>query len=385
MKSGKYILVVVALMGWASSRGTAKTLVTGVALRMNDQYNTSIDSLMKGIETAKALFEEKNQGVSINLKLYPHGPALSSVSDAADQIIKSGTPIVIGGELSEESIVLGDKLGPKSIVLITPTSSSPQVTENKPFAFRACFSDTQVADELAKFVKASLKPASVGVLQNVSSPYTDYLSSRFTDTYKTLLESESVSERKSIVVQKILRHTVDFSSNIDFFIANKVTHVAMFTHDYEITRFSIQAANKGFFPVYIGSDGWGNNEFVFENLVKNAPSGDKFIAYRNSYWKEDSKSAMVGDFQRTFQAKFHKNPDAWSAIAFDSAWIAFTAQNNAKNPTDGESIRQSFRQLQRLKLVTSDTFSFEKDNSPKKDLFIYKISKKGVTQEATLK
>ena len=373
------------LLSGNASAITKKTLDVGIVLRLNDKFNESIESMTTGIEAAKSLFEKRHPGVKINLHKYSHDAALESVVAATNRLSHDKIPAVIGGELSEESFVLRDKLGELKTVFITPTSSNPAVTEDHPYAFRACFSDRLVAGQLANFTIDYLKPKSIGVVHNVSSPYTDFLSKQFIETLNERFSKLGADKRIPVLEEKVLRDTMDFDTQIDHFMANKVTHVAMLVHQSDLVRFVLQASNKGYFPVYIGSDGWGNNEAVYKNLVKDSPHGSSFIGFRNSYWKEDTDTAMARAFREEYAKRNSHSPTPWSAISFDAAWVLFTAMEKAADPHDGEMIRQQLRSLHRLPVVTSKHFSFGPDNSPRKDLYIYKLDSHGINYEVSVK
>src|SRR5262249_3753841 len=144
-------------------------------------------------------------------------------------------------------------LGAGKVVFLTPTATNPAVTENRPYVFRMCFSDKDVAERMADLVVEQLKPKSIGVLHNVSSPYSDYLSRTFIATMQSKHQKKGIP----LIEEKVLRRGTDFSSGIDRFVAAQVSHVVMFTHDGDLIRFLTQSHGKRFYPVYIGSDGWG--------------------------------------------------------------------------------------------------------------------------------
>jgi branched-chain amino acid transport system substrate-binding protein len=324
MRFLKYQIVLVGVLLVSGRTGFGKNLVAGVALRFDDKFNGTVSLFKDGIECAKDLFEKQHKGTKIKLVHFSHSPELSSVVAAADKIIQSKIPAVVGAEMSDEAMVLGDRLGPHKIPLVSHTASSPQVTENKPFSFRVCFSDAQVGDLMAKYVIEKLKPKTIGVLHNISYAYSDYLSKRFVAAVGKETSVLNPNERPSIFMQKVLSRSQDFSEQIAFFKSHKVTHLAMFTVDSDFMRFVTQAEKSQFFPVFIGSDGWGTNGYVYQRYVKDSPSGEKFVAFRNSYWKEDAKSEMANLFREAFKKQFHETPNAWNAIGFDAAWVLFT-------------------------------------------------------------
>ena len=223
MKTGKLALLLFAAVfvtgaGMQTAEAAKrKTLDVAVVLRLNDKFNDTVAAMTTGIETAKAMFEAANPDVKIVLHRYPHGEDLESVVLAASRLVNDKIPAVIGGELSEESFVLRDKLAEKKIVFITPTSSNPAVTEGYPYAFRACFSDRLVAGQLANLVIDHLKPSAVGVMHNISSPYTDFLSKQFLETFNERMAKVDSKKKVPIFEQKVLRDTMDFDSQIRFF------------------------------------------------------------------------------------------------------------------------------------------------------------------------
>jgi branched-chain amino acid transport system substrate-binding protein len=357
----------------------AKTFRVGVALRFQDRTNTTATYFDEGIEIARKMFEAHHADSRIEIHRFGHDATMVSVSEAADRILRLKTPAVIGGEWTSEALVLSEKLGPAHVVLVTPTATNPDVTHNRPYTFRACFADDEVANRLARFTVETLHPKKIGVLQNISSPYTEYLSATF---------SESIAKGPSppeLLVQKVLGTAKDYGPQIDFFIAHHVTHLAMFTLDTDFREFVAQAGKKGFFPVYIGSDGWGPINTLYDTLIKGSPFGAKFVGYRNNYWREDAHTPMVNRFRIAFEAQYKRPPNATNAIGFDSAWVLFHAMRAAKNPDCGADIQAAMKTLPPLPVVTSDRFSFGPDNSPRKDLYVYRLDRRGLRYEARLK
>ena len=389
MKTGKALLSFILLSSFAPQVIAApakKTLEVGIVMRLEDKFNDTVAELMNGIETAQVLYQEMHPRTKIKLVKFKHKDELASVLAATESAIKAKMPAVIGGELSEESLVIGEKLGEKKIVFITPTSSNPDVTEGRPFAFRSCFSDKSVATQIANFVADHQKDVkAVGILHNISSPYTDYLSKQFAKAFADRMAGRPKKDQIPVYVERVIKDTPDYEPQIERFMNKGVTHVIMLAHQSTLLRFVLQASNKGYFPTYFGSDGWGSNEHLYKNLVVEAPNGKKFKGYRNSYWKEDSQSPMVTSFKNTFVRMNKRNPNAWSAIAFDAAWVLFLAMDRAKDPRSGESIREQMVKIKNEHLVTADQFTFGPDNSPEKDLYIYRIDGSGINYEMVLR
>ena len=363
----------------AKAENGKKVLNVGILFRLNDKYNDSVNELVTGIEAAQWKFEKDNPSIKITLHKYVHDESLSSVVTATQKVVDDKIPAVIGGELSEESIVMKDILNPKKIVFITPTSSNPQVTENAPYSFRTCFNDRDVANKLSDFVVDSLKAKVIGVIHNYSSPYTDYLAK----TMLVNLKARKDAKTYQVYEEKIEKDQSNYTKEINDLKSKNVTHILMPTHQSDLLRFLDQSSKVGYFPVYIGSDGWGTNENVFQKVISEGKNL-KFVAYRNYYINENFKSEQLSDFKETYQKLFKKKPRAWSAIGFDTAWLLFSAMKSA-SLENSESIRKHLFKIKNLQLLSTKNFKFGFENSPQKDLFIYKIDKNGSTYERTLR
>lgn len=376
------ILLLPTEQGLASTQ--KKILRAGVVLRHQDRFNQTVQYLRQGVDLARILYERDHSDIRIQLKDYTHTQKLETLVAVADEIIKDEMAAVIGTERSDEAIALGDRLAPSGVNLVTPTASNPKVTEGKPGVFRVCFEDSQVADRLAEFVLSKFSPKAVGVLHVTSTPYSNYLSTRFSERFSEIIKSRSSSAQIPLVVRKVLADRTNFDSEIQAFKDAGVTHVISLTYLSDFSQFVLQASQAGLFPVYFGSDGWGSNENVFDDLVKGNPSRQQFVAYRNSYWKEDSKAAPSTRFRREFEKKFKTSPNGLNAIAFDAAWVLFSAMRQAKNPASKDEVREQLKKVTLDSLVTAQKFSFGVGNAPKKELHIYKIGSAGIQYEATL-
>lgn len=159
--------------------------------------------------------------------------------------------MIVGGENSDEAMAIAETIKDKKIVLITPTSTNPKVTSGRPFVFRTCISDDKVSDKLAQFIYEKVKPKSIGVLHNVSYPYSDYLSKRYYQKSLELVDrsSDSQSQRMKVSVKKIIRNQPDYSNEIKHFKEQGISHLIVLSFQSDLLRFQSQAAEEGLNPV----------------------------------------------------------------------------------------------------------------------------------------
>jgi amino acid efflux transporter len=358
---------------------SASTQVINVALifRYDDKYNGTTKSLDRGLELAKNVLE-KEKGVKINLNRYSHDEKLQTVVEATQKAIKDGHYIIIGGENSDEALAIAETIKNKDIFFITPTSTNPRVTAGKPFVFRTCISDDKVADKLAQFVYEKLKPSSIGILHNVSYPYSDYLSRQFHQKTLELIDRSSShqSQRMKVSVKKIIRNQQDYSEEIKFFKANGISHLVVLSFQSDLLRFYSQAVEAGLHPVYIGSDGWGFNEAVSNQIVKN--NGDSFVGIRNVYWNGESSSKKNLKFKDDFKKRYASEANPWAAITYDTLTLVTNSFLSLKVQADAKTLRDAVKNFQSKDLLTSDNFFFDDSNTPGQEVILYKIEKKGI-------
>ncbi len=382
MTSMKFVNLVSAfsliscIPAFATHQGV-KTLDIGVVYPISDRFHDTIMSCTSGIELAKALYEAQHPKVRVVFHRYDHREDLDSLIPAIQHAISDKTPAIIGGAISEQSMVINELLRGKDIAWITPTSSHPNAIRGSPFGFRLVPSDQWSAKALSQFVVKKLKPARIGILQNISSPYTDYISGEF-------LKGLNGFPRLAIV-EKILKDTMNFDTQIKKFKEKGVTHLVMFTHQSDFNRFLPQAEALGFFPTYVGGDGWNSNQFIVNNTIPKLAHPEKFIAYRTSYGNEYAPSEFGERFTKAFVKANGKNPTAWSGIGFDAAWLLISAMDKAKNPHSGAEIASALERLRNFKTVTESDFRFEADHGPVNKSYVYQISKAGASLEEVLR
>lgn len=267
----------------------------------------------------------------------------------------------------------------KKVILMTPTSTNPKVTLDRPYNFRASISDDKVAEKIAEFVLKELKGKRIGVLHNVSYPYSDYLSKRFIHRFNELIETSQGygDERPRLVEQKVVRNQTDLAKEVKFFKDQGVTHQIVLSFNSDLLRFYSEASSQGFNPKYIGSDGWGLSEAIFK-AVQGNKFANTFEAYRNVYWNGTDIGKANTAFKTNYKKAYSEEANPWSAIAYDSLTIIGESALSVKTELNGESLKNALKKYEGKNLLTSELFSFDKNNTPNKDVIIYKIDRKGI-------
>ncbi len=374
----KLLISLLLIFTAIAAKAEVKTINVALIFRYEDKFNGTTLFMDKGLELAKQDFEA-NSKFKINFMRYPHNEKLSSVIEATQKALVDKNFIIIGGENSDEAMAISEIIKDKNIILMTPTSTNPKVTIDRPYVFRACISDDKVADSLAEFVFKDLKAKTVGVLHNVSYPYSDYLSKRFINRFNELIETSQNygMQRPKLVVQKIVRNQKDFSKEVKYFKEQGVTHQILLSFNSDLLRFFSEATSQSFIPSYIGSDGWGLSENVHKFLMENKTPND-VEAFRNVYWDSTDEGIVNKKFKQSFKKMYGIEANPWAAIAYDAASVIFESVKDVKGELNGESLRVAIKKFKSSNLLTSSRFSFDENNTPSKEVIIYKINKQGI-------
>ena len=371
MKNGnKVILLILCLVAsslcYGSSTDKSKVFDIGLFFKFGERYDRTVGNFEDGIKLARKMFVKRHPNIKVNLHNTNHDNEFSSVIAGANKIIKSKVPVVIGGEDSHHAMLMAKSFEEKNIILMSPTATNPEVTKDKPFVFRACLSDANVAKSISNFIGKNLKLKKVGIIHGISMPYTDYLSKgivkNLKDNYPNL----------KIIHEKFVRGKYGFESTIKKFKENDIDHVIAVTYERDILAFISQAKIMKFSPTYIGADGWGPAKNFQSRVVEK--SNREFKAYQTAYWHDDASHLIAKQFKIQFKKEYKTEPNPWHAVGFDAAWLVLHAMNNTKNPRDGKQIQAALKKIKNIQLVTSKKFSFDADRSAIKSLPIFKLS-----------
>ena len=356
----KIFIISIFILGTHAFAHESSSIKVGVALRGSPELNSFADPLNKGIEYAKEVFEKNNPHFKIELIHYPHKSGHDSVDQAAQKIIKDKVHFVIGGEMSDEAFALSENFEKQQILLFTPTASNPLLTAGKPAVFRGCFSDDQVAKQLAKYVMGLKNIHSIGVIHNTANAYSDYLTTSF------LEKMEEDKNTKPIHEFRYASEEPNFQNAVQQFKTAQVDLVVAFTLQESLKSFHQLASKAGMAPLYLGTDGWGTNESLLKNM-------GNFHGIRNAYWHEESKLPAVLAFKAGFQKKFSAPPNAWNAIAYDSAYVLFEAISKAKEPRQIEEVIEILRKTHFKNSITANSIQFNLKNTIKRPLYLYEV------------
>jgi branched-chain amino acid transport system substrate-binding protein len=233
---------------------------------------------------------------------------------------------VLGEVASTRSLAGGGVCEQAGVPMISPSSTNPDVTRDRKYAFRVCFTDDFQGSVGAKFA-LSKNWKRVVVFSSSNSDYSKKLSQFFKDTFTSkggqILSEETYSDGDKEFKAQLTRMQ---SKNPD----------AVYLPGYytEINLILRQAKDLGFNVPFFGGDGWDGCDL-------NSQSEGCF--FTNHYSPEDTRPS-VQQFIASYKAKFNGAvPDAFGITGYDAARVLFDAIKRAGS-TNRDAVRDAIAQ-----------------------------------------
>ena len=269
-----------------------------------------------------------------------------------------GVTAILGAVTSGASKAIGPLATSKSIPMITPSSTEPNITKDGgDFVFRGCFIDSYQGKILAKYTTDTLKKKKAAVLYNVASDY----SKGIADAYKAELEKDGGTVAEFLTYNDSDK---DFNAQLTKIKASNPDVLVLPDYYNVVGLIAKQARDMGISAQLLGGDGWES-----EDLTKIGGTAVNGALYLNHYYTQDTDK-NVSDFVNAYKKKFSKDPDAFAALAYDSAKILVKAIE-AANSTDGDKIREQLLKTD-LQVVTGKV-TFDADRTAVKGAVIIKV------------
>jgi branched-chain amino acid transport system substrate-binding protein len=317
-------------------------------------------------------------GLAVGGKKYPvelviednESKAESAVKVATKMITEDGVLVMVGPQASKQAVPAGGIANNYSTLMITPWSTNPDTTKDRPYVFRACFLDPFQGPVLANFITQHFKFTKAAVLYDVASDYPKGLAEFFKEAWEKLHGPGSVVAYESFTTKD-----TDFSSQLTK-INNSGAQV-LFTPQYynEVALIVQQAHQLGWNKPIVGSDSWGSAETV--QLCGKDCYG---LFFSTHYAAAGAKGATKAFIDR-YQKKHGYVPDDVAALTWDAMGLVQKAIEDTGGLTgdlkkDRDNVRTAMSQIKNFKGITGE-MTFSGSGDPSKCAVIVRISDKG--------
>ena len=369
--------LVICLVFAPSIWSRSKTIKIG----LNAPMTGDIPKVGEGSKFAGQMWLEdinKAGGLKVGKKKYKvelviednESKAESAVKAATKMIVEDEVLAIVGPQSSKQAVPAGSVANVYKTPMISPWSTNPDTTKDRPFVFRGCFLDPFQGPVLANFITQEFHFTKAAVLYDVASDYPKGLAEFFKEAWEKLHGPGSVVAYESFTTKD-----TDFSSQLTKI--NRSGAQVLFTPQYynEVALIVQQAHELGWNKPIVGSDSWGSAETV--KLCGKDCYGLFFSTHYAAAGATGATKAFIDRYNKTYGYV----PDDVGALTWDSLRLVQQAIENCGKITgkiekDRQCVRDALAKIKAFDGITGK-MTFTEEGDPLKCAVVVRISDKG--------
>jgi branched-chain amino acid transport system substrate-binding protein len=371
------VSLIFAILLSACGQAAQPTIKIGV----NAELTGDIPKVGEGTKYAAELWLEDIKaagGLEVGGKKYQveliiednESKAESAVAANTKLITQDEVLVIVGPQASKQAVPAGEVANNYETPMISPWSTNPNTTKDRPWVFRACFLDPFQGPVVANFVTEEFGFTKAGVLYDVASDYPKGLAEFFKKAWEDLHGPGSVVAYESFTTKD-----TDFSAQL-----TKIKDAGaefIFTPQYynEVALIVKQAHQLGWDKPIVGSDSWGSSELI------PLCGADCYGLFFSTHYAAAGATGKTKEFIDRYNAKYGYVPDDVGALTWDAFGLVQQAIQNCGKitgdvKTDRKCIRDALAQIKAYDGITGK-MDFTQGNDPIKCAVIVKISDQG--------
>jgi branched-chain amino acid transport system substrate-binding protein len=357
--------------------GAEKPIKVGI----NAPITGDIPKVGEGTKFAARMWQadiEAAGGLEVGGKKYPVELVIEDNESKAESAVKANTKmitedevlVIVGPQSSKQAVPAGDVANNYKTPMVSPWSTNPDTTKDRPFVFRSCFLDPFQGPVLANFIKNEFGFTKAAVLYDVASDYPKGLAEFFKQAWEKNNGPGSVVAYESFTTKD-----ADFSSQLTKIIKSGAE--VLFTPQYynEVALIVQQAHELGWKKPIVGSDSWGSAETI-ELCGK-----DCYGLFFSTHYAAAGATGATKAFIDRYNQEHGYIPDDVGALTWDALQIVQKAIESCGKITgnleaDRQCVRDALTQIKEFDGITGK-MTFTEDGDPIKCAVIVKISDKG--------
>ncbi|MCJ7685422.1 MAG: ABC transporter substrate-binding protein [Desulfobacteraceae bacterium] len=380
MKKGLLFVVSLLVVGLVFSPcvwSKAKAIKIGI----NAPITGDIPKVGEGTKFAAQMWLEDIKaagGLEVGGKKYPvelviednEAKAESAVKVSTKMITEDDVLAIIGPQSSKQAVPAGDVANNYKTPMISPWSTNPDTTKDRPYVFRGCFLDPFQGPVLANFIKEEFGFTKAAVLYDVASDYPKGLAEFFKSAWEKNNGPGSV-----VAFESFTTKDTDFSSQLTKIKMSGAQ--VLFTPQYynEVALIVQQAHQLGMNIPIVGSDSWGSAETV------KLCGKDCFGLFFSTHYAAAGAKGATKAFIDRYEKKHGYVPDDVAALTWDSLRLVQKAIQSygkitGKLKKDRQGVRDALAKIKEFEGITGK-MTFTEDGDPLKCAVIVRISDNG--------
>jgi len=345
--------------------------LTGMFELVGNNSKNAADLVIHDIEAAG--------GIEVGGKKYKVefviGDNQSSPTTAAsltiNQISNEKVLGIVGGLSSRQAIPIGQMSQAFSTPMISPWSTSPVTTKDRPYVFRSCFVFTIQGPAITKFAANEFKATKAAVLYDIVSAYPRGMSKNFKEAFEAQNGVGSV-----VAYEEFRTGEEDFSKQLGRIRDSGAEFIFTPQHYNEVPLIVRQAKSMGVTIPIMGSNSWAGGDLIGE-----CGSDCNGLFFTGNY-APGNATGLNKEFVDAYKAAYGQNPDEPAALTWDALRVMVEAIKRTSGLTgnlvkDRALVKDSLTAIQNFDGAAGE-LSFDATGNPSKCTVVVKIDDNGV-------
>jgi branched-chain amino acid transport system substrate-binding protein len=380
-KTFKYFVISLLIIGSILLGACGQAAPDTIKIGVNAPITGDIPKVGEGTKYAAEMWKEAINGaggLEIGGKKYQvelviednESKAESAVAANTKMITQDEVLIIIGPQASKQAVPAGQVANDNKTPMISPWSTNPNTTLDRPWVFRACFLDDFQGPAVANFVTAEFGFTKAAVLYDIASDYPKGLAEFFKSAWEGINGAGSVVAYESFTTKD-----TDFSAQLTKIRDSGAEF--LFTPQYynEVALIAQQAHQLGFNAPIMGSDSWGSAELV------PLCGEDCYGSFFTTHYAAAGAVGATKEFIDSYNAKHGYIPDDVAALTWDAFNLAKQAMEDCGSITgdlaaDRQCVRDALAKVTEFPGITG-TMTYTGTGDPSKCAVIVKIGDAG--------
>lgn len=296
--------------------------------------------------------------------------AESAVTTALKLIEKDSILAMIGPNSSKQAVPAGQVADDNSTVMVTPWSTNPDTTKDRPWVYRAAFLDPFQGPVAVNFAVKTFGAKTAAVLYDLSNDYSKGLAEIFRDVFEEKLGKGSV-----VAFESHGTKDQDFSAQLTKIVAAKPDFIFVPDNYNQVALIVPQSRKLGYTGQFMGSDAWGSSELM--TLCGDECKG----LYFSTHYAAAGATGATKEFIDRYTKQYGYTPDDVAALTWDATRIVLQAIQDTgglsgKLRKDRKAIREAMSKIPSFDGITG-SMKFDEQGDPVKCAVVVKISDSG--------
>ncbi|MFT5702163.1 MAG: branched-chain amino acid transport system substrate-binding protein [Desulforhopalus sp.] len=321
IRLSKFLFTLFFLITITPSSYALDTVTIGLDLPLSGSLSDLGLESLAGAELLESQINNKG-GILVGGKRYPvkfitidnTSTVEQSVSGALKLISRDKVLGVVGPNASSNAIPVGGICASFKTPMITPTSTNPATTKNRPFVFRSCFLDDFQGEAMAKFAIKEFGAKKAAVLFDKNNAYPKGLAKFFKKAFE-----EEQGDGSVVSFAAYESNSSDLSPQLAQIVGSEAQVLFLPQYAHELPSILKQIRDAGWDKPILGGDAWESSELM--KTCGDLCKGLFFSSHFSPYGAKGESLAFVKEYEK----KTGKLPTAFAALGYDATNLLLAA------------------------------------------------------------